>query len=100
MDCGHYQPRQDMATRWDEQNCHLQDKGCNGFRGGEAEKMAAYIDTKYEPGTAARLRIKARQPVRHNRQWMESLIAHYKVLIGESSSPGGASPEGPDSSGG
>lgn len=83
MDCGHYAPRQDLATRWDERNCHLQDKSCNGFRGGEPEKMAAYIDAKYGAGTAASLRAQARQPFRLNRQWLEQKIAHYKVLIGE-----------------
>jgi hypothetical protein len=98
MDAGHYQPRQDLATRWEEKNVHIQCKSCNGFRGGEPEKMAAYIDQKYGAGTAEALRAQARQPFRLNRQWLESRIAHYKALIGESSSPGGASPEGPSPS--
>lgn len=83
MDCGHYQPRQDLATRWEEKNCHLQCKSCNGFRGGEPEKMAAYIDAKYSVGTASDLRAQARQPFKLQRSWLEQKIAHYKGLIHE-----------------
>jgi hypothetical protein len=88
----HYQVRQDMATRWDETNVHAACGNCNGFRGGEPEKMAAYIDLKYGEDTAMLLRNKARQPFRLNRQWLESRIAHYKALIGESASPPKADP--------
>lgn len=95
MDCGHYQPRQDMATRWDEKNCHLQCKSCNGFRGGEPEKMAAHIDLKYGEGTAASLRAQARQPFKLNRQWLEAKIAHYKNLIGEAPNPSNISSSSP-----
>lgn len=83
MDCGHYQPRQDMATRWDEKNCHLQCKSCNGFRGGEPEKMAVYIDAKYGSLTALALRTLARQPFRLSRAWMEMKITEYKRRIRE-----------------
>ena len=81
MDCGHYQPRQDMATRWGERNCHLQCKSCNGFRGGEPEKMALYIDVTYGTGTSELLRALARQPFRPTRTWMEMKITEYKAMI-------------------
>lgn len=88
MDCGHYVPRQDLATRWDERNCHLQCKSDNGFRGGEPEKMAAYIDTIYGKGTAEELRARAKQPFRLTRYWLTEQIAKYKALVGERSEPG------------
>jgi 5-methylcytosine-specific restriction endonuclease McrA len=95
----HYQVRQDMATRWDETNVHAACGNCNGFRGGEPEKMAAYIDLKYGEKTAERLRAQARQPFRLNRQWLEQRIKHYKGLIGEASEPASpASGTSPNSS--
>jgi hypothetical protein len=83
MDCGHYQPRQDLNTRWDEKNCHLQCKPCNGFRGGAAEAMAIYIDKIYGSGTAEILRAKARQSLKLDRHKLQLWINHYKRLIGE-----------------
>ncbi len=81
MDCGHYQPRQDYATRWEEQNCHLQCKPCNGFRGGEPEAMAAHIDRKYGRGTAEKLRGEARKPFKLSRSWLEIKIKEYREKI-------------------
>jgi hypothetical protein len=83
MDCGHYVPRQDLATRWDERNCHLQCKSCNGFRGGEPEKMAEHIDLALGRGTAAELRELGKKPFKLNRQWLESKIAEYKAKVTE-----------------
>jgi hypothetical protein len=83
MDCGHYVPRQDLATRWDERNCHLQCKSCNGFRGGEPEKMAEHIDLVLGKGAAAELRDLGKKPFRLNRQWLESKIAEYKAKVTE-----------------
>jgi hypothetical protein len=83
MDAGHYMPRQDLATRWDERNVHLQCKKCNGFRGGEPEKMAAYIDAYYGPGESEHLRIAAKGKFRPTRDWMQSKIQQYKMINGE-----------------
>ncbi len=83
MDCGHYQPRQDMNTRWDEKNCHVQCARCNGFRGGEAEKMAAYIDKTYGHLTALALQAKAKVKCRLDRHKLKIWIQHYKKKIGE-----------------
>ncbi len=81
MDCGHYQPRQDLNTRWTEHNCHLQCKPCNGFRGGEAEKMAAYIDKTYGKHTALALQAKAKVKCRLDRHKLKLWITHYTNQI-------------------
>lgn len=82
MDAGHYVPRQDLATRWHERNVWPQCRPDNAFRGGEPEKMAAYIDGRW-PGQAAELRELGRRPFKLNRQWLEAKIAHYKGIIHE-----------------
>ena len=83
LDAGHYVPRQDLATRWDERNVHPQCKKCNGFRGGEPEKMAAYIDETYGAGAAEQLRTKATGKFKLDRQWLEMKIKYYKGVINE-----------------
>lgn len=81
LDAGHYVPRQDMATRWDESNVWPQCRPENAFRGGEPEKMAAYIDETCGRGTAENLRAQARLPFKLHRQWLEAKIASYKGMI-------------------
>ena len=80
LDCGHYCPRQDMSTRWDEKNCYPQCGPCNAFRGGEPEKMAIHIDRVHGPGTAELLRGKARRGLKLNRHVLQMWIDHYKKL--------------------
>lgn len=96
MDAGHYVPRQDMATRWDPWNVWPQCKPCNGFRGGEPEKMAAYIDRVYGEGAAAKLREKSKTAFKLQRYWLESQIHWYKTQIGESASPPKAEQSSPN----
>lgn len=83
LDAGHYVPRQDLATRWEEINVWPQCRPDNAFRGGEPEKMAKYIDEKCGPGMAEVLRAQARQPFKLQRSWLEQKIAHYRGLIHE-----------------
>lgn len=83
MDAGHYVPRQDLATRWDEDNVYAQCKRCNGFRGGEPEKMAAYIDALAGYPMAEGLRTKSKMKFRPTRDWLEQKIGEYKRKIGE-----------------
>lgn len=83
LDAGHYQPRQDLATRWEENNVWPQCRPDNAFRGGEPEKMAAFIEEKCGSGRSTTLRAQARQPFKPSRQWLESKITHFKGLIHE-----------------
>ncbi len=98
MDCGHFMPRQDLNTRWDEKNCALQCGSCNGFRGGEQLKFAEYIDARYGAGTADLLRAKARVKKRFDRHALSLMIRVYNGKIGApdgAQRPEGVSPEGP-----
>jgi 5-methylcytosine-specific restriction endonuclease McrA len=81
MDAGHYVPRQDLATRWVVENVWPQCKPCNGFRGGEPEKMAEWIDKVYGIGAAAKLREQAKQPFKLSRYWLTQEIVKFKAMI-------------------
>ena len=52
MQCGHFQSRRYLPTRFDEQNCAPQCVACNMFRGGEQYKFALNLDAKYGEGTS------------------------------------------------
>lgn len=50
-DCGHGVPRQHMATKYNEQNNHLQCTNCNWSEGGAREAYKKKMDEVYGAGT-------------------------------------------------
>jgi len=56
--CGHYVSRRHHATRYDEQNCHLQCVSCNYFKDGLKYEHAKHIDELYGKGAHDKLQIK------------------------------------------
>ena len=81
MQCGHFQSRRFMATRYDEQNCSAQCVACNMFRAGEQYRFALAIDAKYGEGTADDLQFKARQIMKFTRADYEDKISYYKSFV-------------------
>ena len=90
MDAGHYCPRQDLNTRWDMRNVWPQCKACNGFRGGEPEKMAAYIAETCGQEVPQRLRFMSKLAYRLSRDWIKDQIKIFESLI---EAEGPATPE-------
>lgn len=82
MQCGHFQKRGNIATRYDPRNLGAQCEICNCYNDGEEEKFAQFIDSYYGPGTADELRKKARMIVddfpydQEIAKWSE-VLAHY-----------------------
>ncbi|MBP93854.1 MAG: recombinase [Flavobacteriaceae bacterium] len=81
MQCGHFQSRRFLATRFDEQNCAPQCVACNMFRGGEQFKFALNLDAKYGDGKALELEYKARTIVNYSRLDYTSRISYYKEAV-------------------
>lgn len=52
LDCGHFQTRQHLMTRWNELNCNAQSKMANGPLGGMQYEHGLAIDRRYGKGTA------------------------------------------------
>jgi 5-methylcytosine-specific restriction endonuclease McrA len=44
MQCGHFIPRANLATRWLPENCKPQCKGCNEFKDGALDAFAAHLE--------------------------------------------------------
>lgn len=80
MQCGHFQSRKHYATRWDEQNCQVQDSGCNIFRSGEQFKFGINLDKKYGQGTAETLERMARFTIKFSNVELQEKIEYYKQL--------------------
>ena len=81
MQCGHFQSRRFMATRYDEKNCSAQCVACNMFRAGEQYRFALAIDAKYGEGTAEDLQYKARQIQKFARSDYEDKLTYYKEAV-------------------
>ena len=67
MQCGHFQSRRFLATRFSEENCQPQCMACNMFRGGEQFKFAMNLEAKYGEGKAEELEFLARTTVKFTR---------------------------------
>ena len=78
MDCGHFQSRRYLATRWDEKNAHAQCQRCNNFQGGEQYRHGHQIDLRYGEGTARFLEGQARLMHKYSKQEIMDLAKYYK----------------------
>ena len=82
MQCGHFQSRRFMATRYSEDgNCEVQCQKCNIWEQGEQFKFALGIDAKYGDGTALELEYQARTIVKFSRVDYDEKIGYYKSLV-------------------
>lgn len=79
MDAGHFVTRDNMITRWDEQNVNAQCPACNRFQGGKQFEHGLAIDKKYkEPGLATKLVIKSKSPCNWTDQELETMFKYFK----------------------
>ena len=81
MQCGHFQSRRHLSTRWNEQNCDVQCLKCNCFSQGEQFQFSIYLENKYGKGTAETLEYMARQITKISRSDYEEKITYYKDLV-------------------
>lgn len=78
---GHFVPRQYLAVRWDEVNCHCQCYACNVLYNGQPSAYAARLEKEYGVGTVEMLESKRKILTRLKPDFYEYWIAHYKQLI-------------------
>jgi hypothetical protein len=81
MQCGHFQSRSHLATRFDEVNCQPQCVGCNMFKQGEQYKFALNIDAKYGEGTAQELQFLSKTTLKITRVEYNEKISYYKEAV-------------------
>jgi len=81
MQCGHFQSRRHMSTRWHPKNCDVQCVKCNMYEQGEQFKFGFRIDNKYGNGTAYELQQLAKQINKVSRTDYEENISYYKEAV-------------------
>jgi hypothetical protein len=81
MQCGHFQSRRFLSTRFDEENCQPQCVACNMFRAGEQFKFAMNLEAKYGEGTAEELEFLSGLIVKFTRTDYEEKIRYYKSSV-------------------
>ena len=82
-DCGHFVKRSNMATRWDEENCHAQCIDCNRFRDGNYEEFRKNLVIKLGSGKVEELIRRGHQTVKFSKSEIDEKTKYYKDKIKE-----------------
>lgn len=78
MQCGHYEPRHYLGTRWDEENCHCQCRSCNIFKQGNYPEYARRLILQYGPEILDILYDRRSSVDKYSTLELEELIDKYK----------------------
>lgn len=79
--CGHYIPRANMNTRWDEENCHCQCVGCNVFKKGNMDEYAIFMVKTYGEGILEKMKMRKNTIKQWTIKELQEKIAHYKEKL-------------------
>jgi hypothetical protein len=83
LQCGHYEPRQHLGTRWLEKNNHVQCYGCNVARKGNYPAYTRFMIRKYGVEVLDELAALARTPTKFTAADLEEKLQHYNRLVAE-----------------
>lgn len=75
---GHFISRRHHATRWDERNVHLQDAGCNTFRGGAPHEYFIHMEEVYGRDVVDELMELKKHPAKFSVKDLKEMYEHYK----------------------
>jgi hypothetical protein len=81
VDCGHYEDRDHMATRWDEKNCNGQCLECNRYNPVPKEHFAKCIDERHGPGTADKLEKMAKSTHQWEDHELKKMYEYFKFQV-------------------
>lgn len=78
LDCGHFYGRTHMGTRYDEDNCNAECRGCNRFSSDHLINYQTNLIRKIGMGRFELLGVKSRQAKKWTDFELEALIRHYQ----------------------
>ena len=78
VDAGHFVTRENMGTRWEEENVNAQCQQCNRFKSGKQYEHGLAIDRKFGAGTASKLVVKGKGVCNWMDSEIETMISYYK----------------------
>ena len=82
-DCGHYNNRRHLYTRWDEQNCSAQCRNCNRFEEGNKDRFKEYLLKKYGQQVVDLLAVRRTIFRKYHRFELELMIKCYTEKVKE-----------------
>lgn len=80
-DAGHFITRDNMATRWDEQNVNAQGRQDNRFLSGRQFEHGLAIDKKHGPGTASKLLVKSKGTCNWQDFELQKMYEYYRDQV-------------------
>lgn len=80
---GHFVTRKAEATLFHEQNVHAQSPNQNRFAGGHPVQYERFLDEKYGPGTAERIRQESVKECRRRIEDYEAIEAEYRGKVAQ-----------------
>lgn len=84
MDAGHFVTRENMGTRWEEENVNAQCQQCNRFKSGKQFEHGLAIDRKWKkPGTASLLIAKGKGVCNWQDFELTAMYSYYKSAVKE-----------------
>jgi len=83
MQAGHYVSRSHNATRYSDDNVHVQCTGCNLFKSGNMDEYALFMIDKYGIEKLDELNKRKQEIKQFTTQELEELITHYKEKVNE-----------------
>lgn len=81
IQCGHFVPRQYLATRWDEDNCRPQEAGCNVWGRGQLLDFEENLIAEIGKDKVEALKQKRHQILKLSPQWYLEKIEYYKKKV-------------------
>ena len=81
MQCGHYFPRNRLATRYHEDNCHVQCSGCNIFKHGNYTAYASYMFKEYGSAFMEDLEDLSRKTIKISISEYEDMIEGWQTMM-------------------
>ena len=78
MQNGHFNPRQHLATRYDERNCRPQCFACNMYYGGNPATFATNLKKEYGEGIIEELEKTRWEIFKADESWYLKKIEYYK----------------------
>lgn len=80
-DAGHYIDRDNMATRFDEQNVHLQCRSCNRYQDGNKLQFALGLENKLGCGIIDTLERRKNLTLKYANYEILELVKYYRQKI-------------------
>lgn len=81
VDCGHYEDRAHMGTRYSEKNCNAQCRDCNRFNDGNREGYTRGLISKYGISVIGELETKRNALNKMSRIDYQIAIDHYREEV-------------------